>query len=278
MIGRAYLWGLAADGQAGVENVLDILRERDRLDAPRARPRLGPRAHARRCTGAGRLRPGARRRRLRLTHAGVSAAVEDLCWPEVAGRGGDLMLLVPVGATEQHGPHLPLSTDTEIATAIAQALAAMRPAAVVAPALAYGASGEHAGFAGTLSIGSAAVELVLVELVRSASASFGRVVLVSAHGGNAEAVARAVRRLRAERLEVLAFSPRLHADAHAGRSETSIMLALRPDAVRAERAEAGNTSPVAELWPVLRRMASPPSARTACWAIRPGRRRRRAPR
>ena len=91
--------------------------------------------------------------------------------------GGDL-LVVPLGATEQHGPHLPLGTDTVIASALAHGVDA-----VVAPALPYGSSGEHAGFAGTLSLG-AATELALVELGRSAS--FARVLFVCAHGGNAE--------------------------------------------------------------------------------------------
>ena len=75
----------------------------------------------------------------------------DLTWPaagELAGRGG--LLAVPVGSPEPHGPHLPLSTDTDIAVALCERLAAARPTVVVAPAVAYGASGEHACFAGTL--------------------------------------------------------------------------------------------------------------------------------
>ena len=66
---------------------------------------------------------------------------------------------------------------------------------MVAPAVAYGSSGEHQAFAGTLSIGSEATEAVLVELGRSASVAFARVVLVSTHGGNATPVARALARL-----------------------------------------------------------------------------------
>ncbi|MEU6378999.1 mycofactocin biosynthesis peptidyl-dipeptidase MftE [Streptomyces sp. NPDC046909] len=178
----------------------------------------------------------------------------SLTWPEVARRTADgpLLLAVPVGATEQHGPHLPLSTDTDIAVALAERLARRRTGVVVSPPVAFGSSGEHQGFAGTLSIGQEAVELLLVELVRSASASFPRIVLVSAHGGNAGPVSRAVRRLRDEQRDVLAWSPRWGGDAHAGRTETSVMLALSPDRVRLERAEAGNTTPVAQLMPALR--------------------------
>jgi mycofactocin precursor peptide peptidase len=182
----------------------------------------------------------------------VSVALADLAWPQAA-RAGTCVLVVPVGATEQHGPHLPLSTDTDIAVALAERLAdALGPQACVAPALAYGSSGEHAAFAGTLSIGREAVEHVLVELGRSASASFARVVLVSAHGGNAEPVARAVDRLRAEGRDVVALSPGLGGDAHAGRTETSMMLALHPERVRLEAAEAGETAPLASLMPALR--------------------------
>ena len=182
----------------------------------------------------------------------MSVALADLAWPH-ADRVRDSVLVVPVGATEQHGPHLPLSTDTDIAVALAERLAAaLGPEAIVAPALAYGASGEHAGFAGTLSIGREAVEHVLVELGRSASASFARIVLVSAHGGNAEPVARAEERLRAEGRDVVALSPGFGGDAHAGRTETSVMLALHPERVRLPVAEAGATAPLASLWADLR--------------------------
>jgi mycofactocin system creatininase family protein len=157
------------------------------------------------------------------------------------------LLVVPLGATEQHGPHLPLGTDTIVASALA---ASVRDA-VIAPALPYGSSGEHAGFPGTLSIGQAALRLVLVELVRSSSSSFARVLFVSAHGGNAEPLAAAVRELRSEGREVWAWSPRWEGDAHAGRIETSLMLALAPELVGSTR-DAGNVTPLVALMPQLR--------------------------
>jgi mycofactocin precursor peptide peptidase len=162
------------------------------------------------------------------------------------------LLVVPVGSTEQHGPHLPLSTDTDVAVALASRLAARRGGVLVAPPVPYGSSGEHQGFAGTLSIGAAATELLLVELGRSAlPATARRMLLVSAHGGNAGPVAAAVRLLRSEGRDVRAWSPRWRGDAHAGRTETSVQLALDPVRVRAG-ATAGNPAPLAELMPALR--------------------------
>ena len=122
---------------------------------------------------------------------------------------------------------------------------------MIAPAVAYGSSGEHAGFAGTLSIGQEATELLLVELCRSATLSFTRVLLISTHGGNAQPVRRAVARLRGEGRDVRAFSPHWPHDAHAGRAETALMLALAPEHVRLDRAQAGATRPLPELLPAL---------------------------
>jgi creatinine amidohydrolase len=178
----------------------------------------------------------------------VSASrLTSLAWPDVPAG----VLAVPVGATEQHGPHLPVTTDTDIAEAIVNGLSDRRPEVIVAPALSYGSSGEHVGFAGTLSIGRDATQLLLVELGRSGADSFGRTLLVSTHGGNADPVNRAVSSLRAEGRDVRAWAPRWKGDAHAGRVETSVMLAVAPDRVALDRAAPGNTDPLAELLPVL---------------------------
>jgi mycofactocin precursor peptide peptidase len=172
-------------------------------------------------------------------------------FPELLGRV-DTHLLIPLGATEQHGPHLPLNTDTLIASGVAEAVAAVRDDAIAAPALPYGSSGEHSGFPGTLSLGQAALETALIELVRSA-AGFRDVTLVSWHGGNAEPVARAIGQLRAEGRTVHLWEPRVDGgDAHAGWVETSLMLALAPELVRAER-PVGATQPLDVLLPRLRK-------------------------
>ena len=173
--------------------------------------------------------------------------------PEAAERAAaGAVLVVPVGSTEQHGPHLPLATDADLAQALCDQLGAGGSGVVVAPLVPYGSSGEHEGFAGTISIGQDAIELLLTELGRSATRTFARVLLVSTHGGNTEAVRRAVARLRAESRDVSVWLPRWSGDAHAGRAETSLQLTLAPGTVRLDRAEAGNTTPILELMPALR--------------------------
>lgn len=187
------------------------------------------------------------------SEAAAASRLAALTWPEVAAVAAGSILAVPVGSTEQHGPHLPLSTDSDVAVALADRLAAARSDVLVAPALPYGSAGEHAGFPGTLSIGAAALELVIAELVRSADA-FAAVVLVSGHGGNAEPLAAAVKTLQAEGRAVLGWAPRVEGgDAHAGRTETSLLLALTPERVRLDSAEPGDMRPLAAVIGDLRR-------------------------
>jgi mycofactocin precursor peptide peptidase len=181
----------------------------------------------------------------------------DVTWTEV-DRAVRRALLVPLGSLEQHGPHLPLDTDTRIAVAVAAAVAAAaagrREGVAVAPPVAFGASGEHAGFPGTLSIGTSALTELLVELGRDASRDWDTLLLVNAHGGNRDAISAAVARLRSEGRGCDVFHARaVSGDAHAGHTETSLMLHLDPDVVRLDLAEAGETSPVGELIDRLRR-------------------------
>ena len=178
-------------------------------------------------------------------------------WPEVA-EGGPRALLVPVGSCEQHGPHLPLDTDTRIVRAVAAHVAASADGVAVAPAVAYGSSGEHQAFAGTLSIGTEALTTVLVELGRSAfpgdrRSPFSALVFVNGHGGNLFAVRRAVEVLVAEGRPASSWAPVVDGgDAHAGRTETSLLLAIEASAVGPER-PVGATETVGELLPALHR-------------------------
>ena len=161
--------------------------------------------------------------------------------------------MLPVGATEQHGPHLPVETDTLLAAATAVAVAGA--GVTVLPALAFGASGEHQSFPGTVSMGTDALAEVVLELGRSVSTWASRLLVVNGHGGNVEALRRAVSRLRYEGRDAAWLSCRTSedpADTHAGHAETSLMLHLHPGLVRMERAAPGCTRPLGQILPELR--------------------------
>ncbi|MGV0626126.1 mycofactocin biosynthesis peptidyl-dipeptidase MftE [Mycolicibacter minnesotensis] len=191
----------------------------------------------------------------------VGGGLGGWTWTELTDQlpGRVVTLLVPIGSTEQHGPHLPLDTDTRIAQALASAAADRLAGAgagcdwTVAPAIAYGASGEHQSFAGTISIGIEALIHLLVEYGRSACCWAQRVLFVNGHGGNVPALIEAVHRLRGEGREV-AWLPcaASDSDAHAGHTETSLLLHLSPGVVRLGQARPGNSAPLAQLLPAMR--------------------------
>jgi creatinine amidohydrolase len=122
---------------------------------------------------------------------------------------------------------------------------------VVGPPISIGASGEHESFPGTLSIGTLALETVVVELARSAlpppgsprPRPFRGVLFVNGHGGNVEALGRGTALLVTEGRDVDVWHPRVpDGDSHAGRTETSMMLHLDPGVVRVDRLEPGSTA------------------------------------
>ena len=174
-------------------------------------------------------------------------------------HGTSPALIIPVGSTEQHGPHLPLDTDTRIAAAVARGVAERLAEAdhdsgwMLAPPIGYGASGEHESFPGTVSIGTSALRLLLVEFGRSAASWARRLVFVNGHGGNVEALAAAAALLRYEGRDVGWCSCSVeNADAHAGHTETSVLLHISPDDVRIDERVPGNCAPLAELLPAMR--------------------------
>jgi len=173
--------------------------------------------------------------------------------PHADDRAPAPIILIPVGSTEQHGPHLPLATDTIIAEELAGRAVHHTDGLMIGPTISVSASGEHAGFAGTLSIGSEVMTSVIVELARSADWAAG-VVLVNGHGGNHEAITKAVTALTSEGRTALAWWPKWPhrrdggpADLHAGRIETSMMLAIDSGLVRLELAAAGPDASIDDL-------------------------------
>lgn len=171
-------------------------------------------------------------------------------WPRIPEAP---LLVVPLGSVEQHGHHLPLATDTAVASAVARAAVPQLAGTLLAPAVPYGASGEHEGFPGTVSLGTEALTTLLVELGRSACRWAGRVLVVNGHGGNLQALRTAVPLLRSEGRDVAWFPCGVPGgDAHAGRTETSLMLHVEPGGVREADAVPGETAPLAEILPRLR--------------------------
>ena len=170
--------------------------------------------------------------------------------------------VLPVAATEQHGPHLPLSVDTDIVNGVVQAALAHLPAplpVLFLPTQAVGFSPEHTRFPGTLTLKADTLMRIWTELGESVAASgVKKLVLFNAHGGQVGALDLVARDLRA-RLGLLVYSlswfnlPLIDEQGqdlaslfsseehrfgiHAGEIETSLMLSLRPEQVRMAQAE-----------------------------------------
>lgn len=158
------------------------------------------------------------------------------------------VLVIPLGATEQHGPHLATGTDAIVVEELVAAAAALAGrSVVVAPCLGYGSSHHHLSFGATLSLSTTTYLEVLMDLGGSAARSgFRYVLLVNGHGGNHELAQLAVRDLAARHPEcafgagswwamtadAIAGSTReINVPGHAGAFETSVMLARHPELV-----------------------------------------------
>jgi len=174
----------------------------------------------------------------------------DLAWPELTGIQPSDVGLIPVGATEQHGPHLPTATDTIIATGICER-ASERTGAPVLPAIPVGASyGHGTDLPGTFSL----TPELLAALARqwaewAATSGLRRLLFLNAHFGNAASLGIATDHLRLFRPDLRSavinwwtLDPTVAAesvvdgeDLHANRSETSVMLVLAPELVHTSR-------------------------------------------
>ncbi|MGW3623610.1 creatininase family protein [Streptomyces sp. NPDC000880] len=182
-----------------------------------------------------------------------SSLLSEWTREEAAQHAARTVVVLPVGALEQHGPHLPLGTDTLLAEHIARAAAADLPDAVVAPVFAYGCSHHHLPFGGTASLDTGALLAGLGDLVDSLLVSgFAGVFLLNGHGGNAEIVQLVARDVGLRRQACVAGGSYFQTAAnalvaagatelgelpgHAGAFETSLMLAAYPHLVRLDAA------------------------------------------
>jgi creatinine amidohydrolase len=177
----------------------------------------------------------------------------DLTWPELRQVPRESTVVVaPVAACEQHSLHLPVYTDTILASALAEGVERQLPEAVVLlPTLWLGASHHHLPFGGTLSLNAARHAELLHDLIEPLLADgYQRVLVLNGHGGNTDTLHVALRVLQDKyrdrlltgasywelaeaELAALAEGPR-KGMGHACEFETSMVLALRPDLVREE--------------------------------------------
>jgi creatinine amidohydrolase len=176
-------------------------------------------------------------------------------------EAGCTTIVVPCGAIEQHGPHLPICMDRDHAEHLGALLALRLGNALVAPTLPVGCSAHHLSFAGTISIREEAFEAICCDYCTSlAGHGFERIIFISGHIGNFPVLARILPTLKAAvgegceieaftdptawletwRSAVIAAGGNLTAvGGHADIAETSIMLVLRPDRTHLDRAVAG---------------------------------------
>ncbi len=190
----------------------------------------------------------------------MNRRIAELPWPEIRAhvQAGRRTIVVAFGATEQHGPHLPLATDTLLGDELARRVAE-RLDALIAPTVPIGCSAHHLAFAGTLSLTDETFAAVVRDLVDSfARPGFERAVLLPSHGGNYAPLQKAVETLpehAAMRVDALTDLGTLvmlplhgaeeediplgEGGLHAGEWETSLLLASHPQAVHMDKAEPG---------------------------------------
>ena len=194
-------------------------------------------------------------------------ALEHMRWPDVRAAldAGTTTVVFACGAVEQHGPHLPLFTDAEHGTRLATGVARRLGKALVAPTIRIGCSEHHMAFPGTISLQPATLEAICRDYcVSLAHHGFTKLCIIPSHGGNFAPLAAMRDRLQAAagaRTRVLIYTD-LQAvfgvwqrvveeesglgdrvGGHADIAESSVMLALHPELVRAEAAVAGCLEP-----------------------------------
>ena len=172
-------------------------------------------------------------------------------------KDDNTIVILPLGAWEQHGPHLPLATDTLIIDAVidhaVNAEFLLSDKFLLAPTLSITASDEHQGFPGTLSTGTQALTDSVIAICRSASWARS-ICIVNGHGGNADALKKIASALDHEKVSYSIWSLPSYSgsDMHAGRTETSLMLYLDSSQVKMSHLESGATGSSTELIEAMR--------------------------
>ena len=188
--------------------------------------------------------------------------LNELSWPEVRAAidAGRRTVIAAAGSTEQHGPHLPLQTDTLLGTFLVSAIVERLPGAFQGPTIPFGVSDHHMPFAGTITLDKATFKEVIRQYAASLAAhGFEHIVIVPSHGGNfgplkeldeetggwiggARLIAFHDLMRFMEPMNAVAAADRISpqvAGAHAGEAETSMVLAAREGLVQMDYAEAG---------------------------------------
>jgi creatinine amidohydrolase len=198
-----------------------------------------------------------------------SIRMEEMTWPEIrrAIDSGFTTAVFAVGSTEQHGPHLPTMTDARIGDDVAGRVARKLGHALQARTIDVGQSEHHLAFAGTISLKAETLALILRDYVASlAHHGFMRIIIIPSHGGNFATVRQAIETARQAHsgVEMTGFTdllalteflnqasarygvPAEDSGAHAGESETSIMMALEGGLVASDRFAPGYIGPLGE--------------------------------
>jgi creatinine amidohydrolase len=194
--------------------------------------------------------------------------LDRMTWADVKAEinTGRDTVVVAFGSTEQHGRHMPLGTDAVLGDELGWGLAG-RLDAFLAPTVRFGCSEHHLAFPGTISLRQETFKGVVSDVVNSLSRhGFRRIVLLPTHGGNFKPLAEAFAKLEpVENVKVLAFTDleglvnaafessrafgvnAAQSGAHSGEWETSLLLALRPEQVKMDRAAAGFVGELSEI-------------------------------
>ena len=196
-------------------------------------------------------------------HTPPSLHLQELSWPQVGAaiEAGYRTAIFAVGATEQHGPQLPLLVDAEIGTDLAHRVAVKLGSTLVAPTIRVGCSEHHMRFAGTLTVREETLEALVTDYCTSLERhGFNEILLIPSHGGNFAPLQSMLPRLRAAldgatRVEAFhdleglvacwrraidaAGGPSENVGGHADIAESSILLTLTPHLVDESKAEAG---------------------------------------